>query len=72
MHNRTIIFDDVYINHGEKYFENWGFFVCSDDAYYVFMWSVQRGDSVRREVELRLMIGDEVAKHGPRTMYRDQ
>ena len=62
-----IIFDVSPVNEGERYYNTSGQFFCTDDAIYVFVWSLQRTGGVHGVSTLRL--GGEGLLDGPQTSY---
>ena len=68
----TIVFDREITNEGGLYFPNSGQFFCPDEGYYVFFWSIQKGnvaDLPGMRCISKLRKGGTDEKFGPKTNY---
>ena len=68
LNDHIIIFEEDPINYGAFYFPAYGIFVCPDDEFYAFLWSVTlTSEFDARAGELRLVMEGQEVKAGPKT-----
>jgi len=68
----TMVFGTVLANIGGLYINNSGQFVCPDDGLFVFMWSIQKADSLgypNMRCITSLRQSNVIFKNGPKTTY---